>query len=236
MKNISIFFLAIIFTMNAFAQTLPQNCCDQVPYIEVTGSAEMEIVPDEIYLTIVLNERYDGKTKMTIDKMEADMFTALKNIGIEPKDVSLGDAASDFYYRKFKDDDALINRNYVVKVKDAATVIKVNDAMGKIDAQDVYVSKVSHSKIEEYRMETKVNATKMAKEKANKMLTAIGQSVGAPIMLQEINSDYYPQQTRLSQYSNSNASFEIMDTNYQSQIGFQKIKIRYEVFGKFEIK
>ncbi|MFI5172123.1 MAG: SIMPL domain-containing protein [Chitinophagales bacterium] len=236
MKNILCLFIIISLAKTTFSQVVSKDCCQEKPYIEVTGSAEMEIVPDEIFITVMLTERYDGKTKMTIDKMENDMFSALKELGIDSKDVSLSDAESNFYYRKLKDDDALLSRNYDIKVKDAAMVIKVNDAMGKIDAQDVFVSKVSHSKIEEFRMETKVNATKAAKEKAGKMLTAIGQSVGAPIMLQEINSDYYPVQQRFSQLSNANYLFDGGSEDFQSQIAYQKIKIRYEVFGKFEIK
>jgi uncharacterized protein YggE len=31
----------------------------KTPYIEVTGSAEMEIVPDEIYIQVTLQERYE---------------------------------------------------------------------------------------------------------------------------------------------------------------------------------
>ena len=38
------------------AQTGEKNFIDQ-NYIEVTGTAEMEIVPDEIYLKIVLSEK-----------------------------------------------------------------------------------------------------------------------------------------------------------------------------------
>ena len=213
-----------------------QNCCEPTPYIEVTGSAEMEIIPDEIYITVVVTERYDGKNKITIDKLESDMFTALKNIGIEAKNISLSDAESNFNYRFLKSDDALLSRSYTILTADAATVIKVYDAMGAIKATDVFISKVSHSKIEEYRMETKVNATKAAKEKATKMVTAIGETIGSPILLQEIINEYFPQ-SRISQYSNANYDMNSLGlADFQSQLTYQKIKIRYEVFGKFEIK
>lgn len=238
MKNL-LFFLSMVITWNIISSqttSTQQNCCEPAPYIEVTGSAEMEIIPDEIYITVVVTERYDGKNKITIDKLESDMFAALKNTGIEAKNISLSDAESNFNYRFLKSDDALLSRSYTILTSDAATVIKVYDAMGAIKATDVFISKVSHSKIEEYRMETKVNATKAAKDKATKMVTAIGETIGSPILLQEINSDYFPQ-TRISQYSNANY---MMDgarlDDFQSQLTYQKIKIRYEVFGKFEIK
>ncbi|MBC8047497.1 MAG: SIMPL domain-containing protein [Fimbriimonadaceae bacterium] len=223
----------------AFTQTTNTNCCDEKPYVEVTGSAEMEIVPDEIYITTVLYERYDGKTKITIDKMETDMFAALKNIGIDAKNISLADAGNNFVYRKRKDDDALLSRNYTILVNNAASVIKVFDELGKMDAYDAYISKTSHSKIEEFRMQTKVNATIAAKEKANKMLTAIGGEIGKPILIQEINNSYQPYE-----YSQlSNTVLEEFDPDYEGERGesienltYQKIKIRYEIFGRFEIK
>ena len=130
----------------------------------------------------------------------------------------------------------MLSRSYTILTSDAATVIKVYDAMGAIKATDVFISKVSHSKIEEYRMETKVNATKAAKDKATKMVTAIGETIGSPILLQEISDAIYPQ-ARYSQYSNSNFMMdEAGIADFQSQLTYQKIKIRYEVFGKFEIK
>ncbi|MBC8172659.1 MAG: SIMPL domain-containing protein [Chitinophagales bacterium] len=237
MKKIYIAICLISVCASGYTQTTT-NCCDQKPAIEVTGSAEMEIVPDEIYITAVLYERYDGKEKMKIETMEEDMFTRLKNIGIDAKNISLADAGNNFVYRKRKDDDALLSRNYSILVKDAAGVIKVFDELGKMDAYDAYISKVSHSKIEEYRMQTKVQATVAAREKANKMLTAIGEEVGTPVMIQEINNTYYPYEQQYSQYSNVGLAEEggrgIREESI-NDLTYQKIKIRYEVFAKFLI-
>lgn len=240
MKNTLIIFFLLSLRFTGFAQTASDNCCDIKPYIEVTGSAEMEIVPDEIYITAILQERYDGKTKVTIEKMETDMFTALKNAGIESKNISLADAGNNFVYRKRKEDDALLSRSYTIQVADAASVIKVFDVLGKIDAYNAYISKTSHSKIEEYRMQTKVDATVAAKEKANKMLTAVGNKAGKAILIQEVNENYQPYQH--SQYSNASFEMENMvmleydSTGGQANnIAYKKIKLRYEVFARFEI-
>ncbi|MFN0274291.1 MAG: SIMPL domain-containing protein [Chitinophagales bacterium] len=233
MKNLLIAFCLV--QLSAYAQTTVTNCCDAKPYVEVTGSAEMEIVPDEIYITAVLQERYDGKEKMTIEKMEAEMFTALKNIGVDSKNISLADAGNNFVYRKRKEDDVLLSRNYTILVSNAAMVIKVFDELGKIDAYNAFISKTSHSKIEEYRMQTKVNATVAAKEKAGKMLEAIGSKVGKPMMIQEQNYSYQPYQ--YSQLSNV-AMMEYDSTGrdeFINDLTYQKIKIRYEVFARFEI-
>ena len=51
MKNL-FFFLSMVITWNIISSqttSTQQNCCEPAPYIEVTGSAEMEIIPDEFW-------------------------------------------------------------------------------------------------------------------------------------------------------------------------------------------
>jgi len=203
------------------------------PFIEVTGSAEIEIVPDEIYISITLQERYDGKTKITLEKQEEKFFAALKSLNIDLKDVSLADAQSDFSSYKWKKEDALASKNYILLVHDAAMVSKVYVKLVEIDAQDAYIAKTSHSKIEEYRKQVKINAMMATKEKAAYLLSSIGGEIGNPIVIQERENYYQPY--GISQRAlNSNAAYEI---NYNTNdIGFEKIKLRYEIFAQFEIK
>ena len=52
------------------------------PYIEVTGRAEMEVAPDEIYVRITINEQ-DSKGKTTVLQQEKDMVRRLKDLGID---------------------------------------------------------------------------------------------------------------------------------------------------------
>ena len=54
MKKLMVSVAAVLLAGSLFAQE--KNYIDQ-PYIEVTGKAEMEVVPDEIYLRIVINEK-----------------------------------------------------------------------------------------------------------------------------------------------------------------------------------
>jgi uncharacterized protein YggE len=222
----------------AFAQSTPsaQNCCDEKPTIEVTGSAEMEIIPDEIFISVELQEWYDGKTKVPIEKLETDLFAAMQSLNIEPKDISLSDAGSNFYYRRWKSDDVLLTRSYTVLVHSAEMVIRVYDKLGEIRATNAYISKLSHSKIEEYRMQTKVNATKAAKNKAIAMLQSIDQNAGDAVLIREIDIDYI-QPFEYSQIANVAIMEDYGGTReeYQSQLNYQKIKLRYEVFAVFEI-
>lgn len=227
------FLFTCLLTVPAFAQFTP---APEPPYIEVTGSAEMEIVPDEICIVVTLQERYDGRTKVTMAQQEEKFINGMKALNIPSTDISLSDAISDFGAYKWKKEDALATKQYVVLVHTAEMVSKVYTKLVEIDAENAYISKTSHSKIEQYRKEVKINAMKATHDKASYLLSAIGQQIGKPIVITEINSDVRPMDT-YSQYelSNYRSNLSFSAGSVISDIGFQKIKLRYEMYGKFSI-
>lgn len=237
MKKIILPILLLFIALTDVLSQLPSstvNPCDTKPYIEVTGSAEMEIVPDEIYIQVTLQERYNGKEKITMEKQDALFITGMQSLNIDSKGISLADAQSDFSSYKWKKEDALARKSYVVLVHDAALVSKVYAKLVEIDAEDAYILKTSHSKIEEYRKQIKINAMIATKDKAGYLLSSIGEEVGSPILIQE--RETYDSPYTISQRSlASNVAFEAYNLN-ASDIGFKKIKLRYEIFAQFEIK
>ena len=89
MKNILIGFLVLIST-GILAQSGDKNFIDQ-NYIEVIGKSEMEIIPDMIYLKVLLNEK-DTKNKISVPELEAKMIDKLIGIGIDiSKDLLIKD-------------------------------------------------------------------------------------------------------------------------------------------------
>ena len=75
-------FLAAAFQLVALSVSAQQ--AETFPsYIEVNGVAEKEIAPNEIYLSITINER-DSKGKISIDEQQRDMVAVLKKLGVKP--------------------------------------------------------------------------------------------------------------------------------------------------------
>ena len=74
-----------------------QNVVNPYPKtITVNGSAEMEIVPDEIYVMVDLKEyEKKGSAKVSIDKIRQDFLTAVRSLGLPDSSVSV--AAYDGY-------------------------------------------------------------------------------------------------------------------------------------------
>jgi uncharacterized protein YggE len=74
-----------------------KNFIDQ-NYIEVNGTSEMEVIPDMIYLHILINEK-DNKNKTALADRERSMIQKLKEIGINTdKDLVIKEMGSNFQY------------------------------------------------------------------------------------------------------------------------------------------
>ena len=58
------FFTSFLFVLISI-QSLAQIQTSEIPFIEVTGTAEMEVIPDMIYLKIVIGEK-NSRTKSKI--------------------------------------------------------------------------------------------------------------------------------------------------------------------------
>src|SRR5947208_2175139 len=86
MKKILLF--TVFSTMLATASFAQENIKQKT--VNVNGSAEMEVVPDEIYVQIELRE-YDkkGGSKADIDNIKNDFIKAALSIGIPETDISV---------------------------------------------------------------------------------------------------------------------------------------------------
>src|SRR4026209_1134207 len=99
-----------IFTNNPFPKT-----------ITVNGSAEMEIIPDEIFVNVELKEyQKRGEAKKAIETIKATFLESCRNVGIPDSAVSIVSYAGDnpFYWRKRKKDPNLFTGiSYQIKFK-----------------------------------------------------------------------------------------------------------------------
>lgn len=230
MKRSIIILVAILIGLNLSAQN-QKNFIDQ-NYIEVKGVAELEIVPNEIYLNIVLDEK-DTKNKESIEQLEQKMFVALEKAGVDlDKQLSVSDFASNIKFHLFKRSNIIKSKIFELLVHDSNTLAKVFVELEKIRISNVSISKMDHSEIEKYRKQVKINAIKAGKEKAEALTEAIGQKLGRAIYINENISHYR------NDYSNSAirirgaASFSKMKA---PQLDFEKIKLEYSVQLRFEL-
>ncbi len=238
MKKI-IFIVFIILTLNSFSQTGEKNFIDQ-NYIEVTGKAEMEVIPNEIYLKIIVNEK-DLKGKQELQEVEKSMLEKLSEIGIDiSKQLAIRDIASNFQKYWLKGSEINSVKEYQLKVGNAKVAGQVIRELESLGLSNISIEKIEHSEIQKFRTEVKIMAMKAAKEKAISLTNAIDQNIGKAIYIQEMNNQVYNAlQGRVAGLSNivvRGYGYSDKSKMEQMEIEFEKIKLEYSILARFEIE
>lgn len=203
------------------------------PFIEVTGTAEKEVVPDIIYIGIRLYDKIEGKATYTLDDQEQKLKQALKNLNIELSNLSLSGATSDIILKRQKEKGVAQRKEYMLKVSNAAQVNQVFEALYDNNIKEASIAKVDHSKMDVLRKEVRIEAIKAAKDKATYLLEAIGEQPGKPLVITENQ----PSNSYLNGNARSNVSIPNDDIAGGSDgVDFQKIKIKFSYYVKYSIK
>lgn len=227
-------------TILTFGQTNATKIEEQ-PYIEVTGSAEKEVVPDEIYIGIIIREKYVNKVKVTIEEQEEKLKNAVKSHGINLTNLYLSDANADYVKISWQKKDVLTKKDYTLMVSAATTVGQVFLELEKLEITDAFISRVTHSKIDSLKKEVKILAIKAAKDKADYLLTAIGEQTGKPLVITENPQTISREDIARMPARNINSIAFVGGTSSMygdkdNEIQFQKIKLTSTIYVKFSIK
>jgi len=229
MKKLIFPLFLTIFAVTTFAQTGEKNFIDQ-PYIEVSGTAEIEIIPDMIYLNILLNES-DTKGKISIEDLEKKMKQRLSDLSIDvEKDLTVNDLSSNYIRYFLKEREVTATREYVLLVHDAVTAGKAVKALSDENISNISILKVDHSQMAQKRFDLRLEAVKTAKIKAEAMAEAIGQKAGNAIFLSEYNDIANQLQTNVSgmQARSMRAGY-----NPEPELSFKNIELKSSVTARF---
>jgi uncharacterized protein len=205
--------------------------------ISVSGSAEMEIVPDEIYVNIVLREyQKRGESKKELDALKNDFLAACKAGSIADSAISIVSYTgyNDYFWlrKKKKNPDLMASITYQVKFSASKQMDELVDKLDDEATQGFSIVSTNHSKMTEFRKQLKTQAVIAAKNKATYLTDAINEKLGAAITIKEPAE---PSLTRMSNVANYRSqailySNERNDGNASSiDVDFKKIKLRYEV-------
>ena len=230
MRKLVFLAAALAMTLTAAAQT--QEAYPS--YIQVNGRAEKEIVPDEFYLSIVINER-DSKGKISVESQQREMIAALRRQGVDvEKQLKVANLSSEF----FKKNTSVATAKYQLKLGSAAEAANVWQALDKLGISDVSILRVSHSNIDALKEEVRVEAIRNAQQSARTLAQAIGQTVGKCFYIWDSNNDIMP-----AYYNNTMVvrSMKSMDAGSGESAGeepldFKTIKLQYSVQTKFVLE
>lgn len=212
--------------------------------IEVTGSAEMEIVPNEIYMTFTLKEYLDvAKNKVKLESIKTNFLKLCKAAGIADSNISISSYAGnerwDYYWHKRRktEPDFMGSITYAVMVSSADKLDKIVAGLNESAIDNFNISKTSHSDVEKLRKEVKTQALIASKNKADYLAKSIGEELGEALLIQEIGDSYNNYYSNENNYSNNVSQTAMsMGSNNSSTPDFQKMKLRYEMKVEFKLK
>jgi uncharacterized protein len=239
MKTVYLFLLSSMLAVTGFSQNMPN------PFprtITVNGSAELDIIPDEIYVQVYLKEfEKKGSGKVSIEKIRQNFLTAVRSLGLPDSSISVSGYDANNYNpwwrKKNKKEELYASITYQVKLRNTAQVDQLVDKLDDNATQNFYISRTSHSKLEEIRRNLKIQAVKAAKEKADYLAEAVNAKIGVPVTINEPGEYYQPYYGNVA--SNRMMKVEAMDQSApvdQPQADFKKMKMRYDVSVVFELK
>lgn len=155
-------------------------------YIEVTGTSEIEIVPDKIHYLIEIREyfeeEFDGKskpeeyrTKVPLGQIEQQLWKVLIDVGI-PKEAVRTQEVGDYWRRQGQD--FLVSKKYDITLTDFK---QIDEIVKRIDTRGVNTMRIGELENKDmlvYHQKGKIEALKAAQRKATYLVEALGKNWG----------------------------------------------------------
>ena len=218
--------LALLGTFVSYAQTNDR-------YIEVTGTSEIEIVPDKIHYLIEIREyfveEFDGKskpeeyrTKVPLSEIEQGVRKALAEAAV-PQDAIRTEEVGDYWRQQGQD--FLIAKRLDVTLTDFN---QINEIVKRIDTRGVNtmrIGELENKDVLAYHQKGKIEALKAAQRKASYLVEALGKKLGGVLRIVEEGSGNSFSLSQSNVMSSDAASFE----------SFRTIKKKYSMLVRFAI-
>lgn len=236
MKTKLVYALFICFSQLIFSQQNDQR------FIEVVGSAEMDVEPDEIIFEIGLEEYWEeeyeaGKhvddyiTKVPLKDIEEELLFQLAKLGVKKSQIRIKEVGKYWRYsgKNFDKSKLFEITSYNIE--------KINEILLNVSVKGVNsmrIVKFKNKDLLTFRKQVKIEAMKASKQKATYLLESVGEEVGHVISVVE-NDEQGRDPFRSMANITSNARLESAD----SDMGIDevnKIHIKYNFTVRYAIK
>ena len=202
-------------------------------YIEVTGTSEIEIVPDRIHYIIEIREyfeeEFDGRskpeeyrTKISLDRIEQGLREVLHDAGISPNAVRTQEIGD--YWRK-QGQDFLVAKTFDITLLDFKQIDEILKRMDTKGIHTMRIGELENKDMLSYHQKGKIAALKAAQRKASYLVEALGKKLGPVIRIVEDEAGSSLPFSQSNVLSSSVVSFD----------SFRTIKKKYSMLVRFEI-
>ena len=229
--KVSILQVFLLFWITIFSLNAQTN----ERYIEVTGTSEVEIIPDKIHYIIEIQEyfeeEFDGKskpeeyrTKVPLSWIERRLMWVLETNDIPLESVRIQEIGD--YWRK-QGQDFLISKQLDITLQDFKQIDAIVKNLDTRGIRTMRIGELESKDMLTYHKQGKIEALKAAQRKATYLVEALGKKLGPVIrIVEEGNAGL---SSLFSAQSNVRAS------EVSSFDSFRTIKKNYSMLVRFEI-
>jgi uncharacterized protein YggE len=238
-------FLSLLTATALFSASAQVNTSPN-PYprtITVTGTAEREVVPDEIYVNVELKEyEKKGQGKVGLEGIRRDFLNAARAVGVPDSSVTIASYDGNNYnwwqQRKRRKEELYAGVTYQVKLSSSRMLDELVNRLDENATQNFYIARVDHSRQAEFRRQLKIAAVKAAKEKAQYLAEPIGEHIGEAVTINEPTEYGWPVYQPMARSANVMMRSQAAETGGgdTNQPDFRKIKLKYDVTVVFALK
>lgn len=227
MKRGMVLVAALMLTTSLYAQQT--NVMDQ-PYIEVSGQAEVEVVPDKIYVQITIDG--DSKGQETVLQQEKEMVQRFDALGI---DVEKKLVVQELFNSALKSNKVTTFKMYRLEINSATQLAHVFQALQAIGIAQAEIESVDVSNKEELIQKIRAEAAQNARQNALVLANALGQELGKALYVQDYSTSPY-EYMNMSTRDYAMAEVREVVAEIAPVLEFQKVTFNSSVRVRFLLK
>ncbi len=174
----------------------------KVPTIQVTGTAEVFVVPDEVSFSLKVSKSDKSLTaaKIQTDENIGRLLALAKRSGVASRDVKTDfiSVTEKFNRRKIAGtDDEFENvfagytvaKTIVIRLRDLSKFEELLTEIVKVGVSQLGQVSFQSSELRKYKDQARAMAIRAAREKADGIVKEIGQTIGKAVSIEEENVD-----------------------------------------------
>ena len=212
---------------------------DKTPSVDIQATAQREVMPDELTLSITIKEN-DYKGKTTLEEKQKELIHVLKANKIDYEEaLTIKEMGSAVKFKVFaKNPTPRSEATYLLKLHDATTMQTVVRQLEEQHISNIDLIQTRYTKADELKVELGVEAIKKAKQEATALAEAIGQHIGSAISINSWMSNSNPRPQIYKMAAARNMAFDSAEAGEAPMPApaISGIMYKVNVSAKFELK
>jgi uncharacterized protein len=196
-QGIGLLALACLVTLGLSAWTQEESAAAEQRLVTVTGDAEVRVVPDEVILTLGVEtwNKDLGTAKRANDAIVSRILALVADHGIAPEHAKTDYVGIQPRYRygTYEERDFIgyfVHKTIVITLRDLSEFESLLADALEAGANYVHGIQFRTTDLRKYRDEARSMAVRAAEEKAVALAKELGQTVGEPLTLLEVQNDW----------------------------------------------